>query len=430
MTPLTPLDTFRKIIGYNPWHFWQLSDPTYVPVNSNCNDVVYEYNWQNVQAVGRDAVREALERAEEKLGDYLGYDIAPKYHDDLVPWRKYYDKRLSRVWNGDPRGQFISVQLPRGQVQAIGVESLTLIGNANVARTDADGDGLAESFSVTIATTETDPLKIAAYFTSTDRLDSEPVGDRWRVQPVSVTISGGNAVIRGKSWLVVRPILYEGVDVSDTGNNIDPTVAANFATQLAVYVRTTNPNGETVSTSQAVLEWETEPAHGWWCCCGCQSSSSLTGGYTDPASYAQAVARAGIRDAELGVVIPDAAVRNATTGVWSSLSWNTCREPDRARVRYLAGVALDANGQMNARWAKIVARLAAAELAERLCACDIANKELYRWQFDLARSAGANDESYQMSESDLDNPFGTARGHVQAWREVRNLRRVLGITTN
>ena len=74
-------------------------------------------------------------------------------------------------------------------------------------------------------------------------------------------------------------------------------------------------------------------------------------------------------------------------------------------------------------------RLAAAELSTRVCACDTANRELYRWQFDLSRAAGANDEQYQISANDLDNPFGTRAGQVAAWKEVKHLSNLVGLTT-
>jgi len=46
MTPLTPLEDFRRILQYSPWHFWGLANSADVPVDSACNDIVYEYNWQ------------------------------------------------------------------------------------------------------------------------------------------------------------------------------------------------------------------------------------------------------------------------------------------------------------------------------------------------------------------------------------------------
>ncbi len=75
----------------------------------------------------------------------------------------------------------------------------------------------------------------------------------------------------------------------------------------------------------------------------------------------------------------------------------------------------------------VVARLAAAELARPICGCEDASRELFRWQFDLARSSGSGDEQYgAVSAADLDNPLGTRRGHVAAWRFIRQRQRYQG----
>jgi hypothetical protein len=112
---------------------------------------------------------------------------------------------------------------------------------------------------------------------------------------------------------------------------------------------------------------------------------------------------------------------NTTTGIWTESSIPPCNPPDRAVIRTLAGYPLAANGQMDPFWQTVIARFAAAELARPICGCDDANRELYRWQFDLARTSGAGDEAYgAISQDDLNNPYGTRRGHVFAWRAVQS----------
>lgn len=419
--PLLPLDTFREIIGYNPWHFWGLAN-SIVPVTSGCNDVVYKWSWQNVDAVGRQEILDAIETAESRLREYLGFSVAPRYRTETIEYPSIYDKRFIRANSVDGSGQWASVILSEGKVQAIGVESLTLIGNANVTFSDADGDGLDETWTASIATTETDTAKIAVYFTASDRLDSEGVGDAWRIQPVQVSISGGTATVRGRSWLLVKPIKYEGFNKE----GLDPDDTSNLVSQVAIYKRTTDPDGQTVGTSQGVLYWETEPYPSW--ALGCCGDSTLFGdSSTDPAAVAQGIARVGIRDAERGIVFPGYATYNSDTSSWESIAWGTCRPPDRVLIRYLAGEPL-VNGQMNKTWQTIVARLAAAEMPGRICACDAANRQLYHWQFDMSRAAGANDEQYSIGGRDLENPLGTKRGEVYAWKQIQNLRQLRGVS--
>lgn len=412
MAPLLPLDTFRKLMGFHPFHFWQLAGST-VPVNSECNDLVYQHPWQDADARSRSDIVQAIETAEARLREWLGYPIAPQYISATLSAPNYYATGITRYGYAGPDGQWLTVQLDDGFVQAIGTESLTLIGNANVTASDDDGDGVKESWVATIATTVTDATQIAAYFVAADRLDSADVGPDWRIRPVTVSISGGTATIRGKRWLLVKPIKFEGLAV--TANILDATSDANYASSIAIYQRTTGNAGE------ATLIYDTDPYPGFCCATGASDSSS------DPAAIATGTARMAINDSRRGIIHYGGAAYDATTGVWYSTACGGCVPPQRLQVNYLAGVPL-VNGQVDPTWATIVARLAAAELARPICACESANRELGRWQFDLARTSGANDESYgAISAQDLNNPFGTRRGHVYAWRQVEHLRLMRGL---
>lgn len=417
-TPLLPLESFRRIIGWNPFHFWGLANST-VPVTSACNALVKQYAWQAADAAGRTEIQEAILTAEKRLRDHLGFSVAPHYVTETLTWPRFHDRRAWNLSHTDGDGRWLSVRLSEGHVRAVGVETRTLIdGAVAVTYSDEDGDDLDETATISVATTVTDSDQIAVYFGASDRLDSEAVGEKWRIAPLSVSISGGTATIKGRAWQFVKPLKYEGVGTAA----LDPATAANFVTTVAVYRRYTNPDGNTTATSQALLIWETPPWPDWALCTGC---SSGTDNSTDPAAEAYGIARAGIRDAAAGIVAPGRAAYNATTGVWSATNWGICRPPDRVTVRVLAGVALE-DGQMARRWQTVVARLAAAELARPICGCEMANRELYRWQFDLARAAGANDEQFAISAQDLDNPLGTRRGQVLAWKEVKALRNTIG----
>lgn len=440
MTPLLPLDTWRRILGYNPFHFWGLANAD-VPITAACPSIVKEAAWQGTDAAGRAEIRAAIETAEGLLRDNLGYSVAPRYEELPIPWPRFFDNSRSRFAQWDVTGRWIAPKLPNtGYVQAAGIELLTAVGTVTKSNppvggdtlvfSDQDGDGLNDTFTATIATTETDAGKIAVYFVAADRLDSQPVGAEWRIEPVQVSIAAGTATIIGRIWLIVRPILYQGVNPQP----LDPgviTPSGPYAQSLAIYTRTTNPDGNTIDTSMATVIWETRPCHGWWCCCGCQSATYSNSNGTapyDPAAIASAIARVSLRDAQAGVVGVGEAVLNTTTGIWSSLPWDACSEPDRAIVRVLAGYPLDASNQMENKFQTVVARLAMAELGRPVCACETANRELYRWQFDVSRSAGANDETFGfISREDLGNPLGPRRGAIFAWKQVRNLRQIAGV---
>lgn len=431
---LLSLEDWRRLMGLHPYYFYNLTTGGVEPIYPNskpssaCIAYVRKYAWQGADMLGREDVEQAIETAEKKLRDYLGYSIAPEYREETVPWSTYYDKSRDRYAGYEPSGKFIGVRLPNsGNIQAVGVETLTSIGTvsgASLVISDADGDGLSDTFTATIATTVTDTDQIALYFATADRLDSEALSEKWRIRPVKVTISAGTATIVGRYWLLAKPIKYEGV----LSQPLDPTVVGNFVSSLLVYRRYTNPDGNTLDTSQAVLIWETRPCHGWWCCCGdCSDLSySPADSSLDPAAQGMAIARAGVRDARMGVVNVGGAVLNTTTSIWSAAGWATGYEPDRAIVRTYAGYPLE-NGNVSQRWQTIVARMAAAEMTKPICACEPANKQVAQWAFDLARTGGNNDERFAISAQDLDNPFGTRRGQVMAWKDVKALRLTPGI---
>lgn len=429
MANLLPVYTFFELLGFHPWHAFGIAGTGLLGIDTGCDTLVRRYEWQNSDAAGRLSIEQAIENAETKLREYLGYSVAPHYAEATLPWPVRADGLLrTGPWGSDWR--WLDAALREGEVRAVGVETLANIATAAaVVYTDTDGDTIEDTFTITAATTITDASQIAVYFSIADRFNgwgaSTALSSRWRLQPVQIAISGGTVTIRGPKQLCVKPIKYEGA-VNIGPNGLDPSDATNFVTTLDIERRYTETGGTTIATSQAVITWETRPSHGWWCCCGCQSASAFGGSPYDPAAVAQAVARVGIRDARHGLVAPAEASFDATSGVWSALDWTVCDQPDRVTVRYLAGIALGADGQMQEPYRTLVARMAAAELARAVCGYDAANRELYRWQFEVSQTA-RGDELFAISPEDLNNPFGTRRGHIYAWKYVRRLQQLTGI---
>lgn len=209
--PLTPLDVFRREIGFNPFHFWQLTNER-MPLNSECNTLVKEGMHLTTQALGREDIRLALSEAENAIVQYMGYDIAPRYRSETLPY------------SGLP------LQLPHGYVRALGTEMLNWITETTVQYLDRDGDGIKETFEITFATTITDPDEIVVFFIAADRIDAEPI----EIKPIDISISAGTATITGRSWLMVRPINYHGYNLGA----LDPDVPGVQAATVDVFRRT------------------------------------------------------------------------------------------------------------------------------------------------------------------------------------------------
>lgn len=409
---LTPLETFREEFGFHPYHFYQLSGSK-VPLLTGCNTLVYQYNWQNADAVGRQQIRRALETAESRLKTYLNYAVAPNFIEETVRFPRYPDLRFDRMGYAGADARWITVNASEGRIISAGSEALvsTHAGVA-VVYSDSDGDGLNDTFTVTIPTTLTDISEVEVYFSAADRVDGHDIAE-YKISPVEIEINAGTLTVKGRSWLLVKPVLQMGVNVDP----IDPALATNFVSTVDIY-RHYPMHGTTYETAEAVLIWESRP----WPVFAC--NYPVTNG--DPAAYAYALARLAVRDAGLGTFGVGEAVYNTTTSAWEPVyHLETWRPPDRVIIRYLAGVPLQ-NGNIHPRYRSLVTRFAAAELARPICACEGANSELYRWQFDIARSAGVNDEQYSISGEDLNNPFGTRAGQVYAWKEVVPLRTIRG----
>jgi len=415
------LEEWRQIFGWHPYHFWGMADGDALAVTAQCDSVVYGYAWQDTQIIGRYEITEAIARAEHLMRQELRYRVGPTYAEQVVAWPRDGDHRMARTGSLDATGRWRSVDLHESEIIAMGTEARTLIGTSAVTVLDTDGDGVMDRFRATIATSITDTTEIAAYFTAAHRLDSDPVSERYRLRPLDVTISGGVATLRGPAWLLVAPIHSEGFRNAPK----NPTTAGVLVVAIDIYRRFTDASSTDVASSQAVVTWETRPCHGWWCCCGGCLTASGGGSPADPAATAQAVARAGIRNARQGSVFAAASAYDQSSGIWSALDWSVCTPPDRLTIRYLAGQALR-DSRMDSSLAQVVARLAAAEMDRPICACEVANRAIAHWQQDLALSSGANNEAYQVSAADLTNPFGTRRGHVQAWRYVHAQRRLRG----
>jgi hypothetical protein len=412
---LLPLDSWRDVISYTPWHFWGISSPTHFPITSSCNTLVYKYGWQGTDQAGREDIKSAIENAEKIVFDNMDYWPAPKYRVDTLPWPRYNDNRLSRLTRRDSHGNWIPVQLREGYIQNVGVETFELLENsAAVSYTDHDGDGVKEDFTVSFFSS-VDPSEIIMCFTDGDQIGgTEEIAGEYQIQPVNVLASGGGAItIYGKRWLCVKPHLYEEKE----NYPIDPTDDTKFITTCDVYRRYVKRDG-LVSTidSQAALIWESHPC-GW-----CDSTNNSS----DPSSEGWVTARAGIRDSINGIVTPAEAVYNAIAGTWSHPGecFTACSEPDKVLVRYLAGMDLDNKYHMQKQMKIIVARLAAAEMTRRICACDNANREWSNWQFDVSRVNAP--EAYQINLDVLSNPIGTRRGHIYAWQQFKSLARIIG----
>lgn len=133
-----------------------------------------------------------------------------------------------------------SIQTRHHHVQAIGQRATTLIeASATVVYTDEDNDGIDETATITVPTTVTDVTEIQTFFRVAD--GAKAAADRrYEIEPLTVTLSGGNAIITGHRALFVKPSIwnvpYLAPNWNSSSKNYGSTTApGNFVTEVDVY---------------------------------------------------------------------------------------------------------------------------------------------------------------------------------------------------
>jgi hypothetical protein len=419
---LLPLDTWFELMGFNRWHAWGFADNDALAVTESCDPVLFESANQIGGSLGREDIREAIEGAENLIHEYASFWPAPKFYEVEQTFARLSDHRFSRRgnWNSDWRWRSMRVE-GENWIAASGIEGLTPIQlNAPVSLLDPNNDGYFELFQIgPIPTTLTDASEIACYFNSNDRWDSTPAGDKWRVEPITADIVGGQLTIRGRPWLIGLPLLSQGLNPQ----HINPVDVASFASSLDVYRRFVDRSGILTTNSQAVVYWETRPSN-----CNCYHqvpTADFSGAINDPAAVASATARVGIRDGRRGVVTPAQATYIVATGLWESFSSSCTDDPDRVLLRLYAGYPSAGDGRMDKKLRDATARLTAAELQQEICGCAEAQRRVFHWQADLSK-VGADKQLFASTPSILNNPLGTRRGHWFAWNAILDLGRISG----
>lgn len=443
---LLSLDRFARLMGIGGPYFNQacVSD-TGTPwhVRGSCTDIWFQYPWQNVDAVSREDLAEEIGRAEDDLAEVVRYPLAPTYvTDDVQLYPRPYGRDMVGYGGQNVRGYGKSVQANWGRVIAPGQRGTTFVSDIRPAYLDlADaahpaGDGFWETARLTIPLTDAQHAMgncaVKVYYSGYGSGAPMP---EWEIRPWrKATWTSPNLVLDFDSWLFINPDYWEDypdeagprcVDISG-----DPTIHGKFVADVEVYLEYCD-----TSAVSATYIWEPLPALGFalssagLCCCGLASCPACALTEQDGCFH--------IRDWETGIVVPIVATYSAASGQWGESALTACREPDMVRLYYLAGdqdtryMKSQVCDPLSDKWAKAVAYMAAARVKRPFCSCG--NVEaLNSWlRQDLAAvsSQERQSQSYQMSLSDLDNPFGTRQGELYAWRLVKKMPRNMQITS-
>jgi hypothetical protein len=105
---MLPLYTFFELMGFSPFHSFGIAGTGDLAVPAGgCSSLVRRYAWQNADAAGHAQIEQAIETAEARLRDHLGYSVAPHYVSETLPW-----PAGGPAWN-----RWQTVQLTEGEVR-------------------------------------------------------------------------------------------------------------------------------------------------------------------------------------------------------------------------------------------------------------------------------------------------------------------------
>lgn len=408
-TKLT-LSKFAELFGIHPLHLNQvrLSSAT----QQLCDNMYFQWEWQDSDHVSREEIARAIREAEDKIEAQLGYRLAPDWEvDEWRPTIRPFIRDLVNLSGADIRGYKNTVEANWGYFISGGIQAKTLIeASSAIVYSDSDSDGYDETATVTVATTVTDKNEIAVYYPGHDG------DDAWEIRPISVSISGGNATIVFRRELVVIESKLNLFDI--TGAEAVGETDADFLTTVDVYRRYNDPQ------TQVSFLWE--PLAGAYC-------ASCSGSGCDSCAYATQTGCLVVRgDPRQSIIGFQPATWDSDTEIFTAAAWSVDRQPDIARMYYYAGwkdKRQSYTSRLSPDWERTVAYMAACLIDRPPCDCCA---DLWRKQReDFALVQGNPDEGTAIYRTPtnaarnldiLDNPFGSRRGEVNAWRKVKELK--------
>lgn len=382
-------------MGVNPLHFNGVFVEGLSPVTT-CEQPLMQYDWQTADGVSRESIAIAIADAEERIAQWLGFKPLPTFElDERHAFQRPFSPTLQRWSLTQPNGQSEAVKLDYGHVVAGGIERRDTIQNsASVTYTDEDADGYFETATIVVPTTVTDPNEIVVC------LPGEGGAPEFEVRPITVSIVNGSATITMRREQLVIPALFERLD---SNRAIDGMVDANFLTIVDVLRSWHDPS------QQVQFLWENANSG-----CGCGSVACAT--CYIGAQFGCSV----VRDYRLGLISGSPALWDESTSSYTYSSYFVGRSPDKARWWYRAGYRDQTRArpfrEMARKYERAISVMAASVLERPFCGCKTVEAASQFWREDFALLT--QDHSFRVSSKLLDNPLGTTRGAVEAWRII------------
>jgi hypothetical protein len=400
------LGRYANLIGFDPIQFFQ--GKTALRSTQRCTDILYQFSWQDSGKVSREELRQAIKQAEDDIISTIGYFPAPYWYMETVPYPQFYQKEY-RGMSGYQAGGFNhkTATTSRKYVIGGGVRATTQIDSGEITREDdidTTGDGFDDTAVFTVTNlTFTDICELKAYFKIYDDLDventrtdpgSEGADEYWEIVPIRSKLVGTTATVYVPIYLLFKPQLQRQINAGE----IDADDVTSYVDTIEFYRVYNDPS------AQAVFLWATETS--------CNDVSC---------AWATQAGCIRVNDARRGIVTVSPGTYDSDTGYFTSGCFSQGREPDKVLLYYYSGMRSENNrncDELNNNLARIIAMLASARLNKPVCTCESPARLIDRWQEDVAMSNSIR--SYNLTQADLDCPFGTRYGEILAWKALKN----------
>lgn len=382
---LLSLGEFGDIMGIDPYHLNQIEHGQ----TAGCKDVFFQYPWQK-DWLSRESMAEGIAQAEFALASSLGFWFAPTCTvNEVVQYPRPFNRTMFG-YAGTPRGMWKAVQLAFKKIIGPGLCVRASVSLAVAVTYNAPTGTIQDGFTLTVpavdanGVTITDPDEIGIYFAAADRIGD--VDETWRIRPVNVTLSGGNATITGKKPDLAKPKLQMESTVPDQPLT---DVAGTYVTTVDVYRNYRDDRATADNPSQGTAIWE-------------------SGNCPPDCTVETTEVCLGLRNAEMGLVY--AQLPNC---------WAQNREPDRLHVNYVSGIPR-VNGRMDKQYAQIVAALACTFFPSEKCGCEWVDRIIAYWR-EIPPADPSKPGARQVFKDEImDNPWGASRGARRAWDFIQN----------
>jgi len=427
---LLSLDRWATVMGISPAHFNQGTPASSIfPLSGSCEEIWFQHSWMRADQVGREDLATEIARAEREIAAYVGFWPAPKYMSSEV--HRFPRHHRPDFIDGilDQRGYRLPIEIKVGKFIQAGRRALTqLTDTLTLAYSDQDGDGFAETATVTVNTVLTNACEIKVYFQGhrgDPAMEIRPA--KWK------QIVGNTFTAEFWIWQFIDLGLWERF----------PTAAAPIAgidflqditCAMGACVLGANPNVilDTVSwgadpTIEVYREY-------------CDMTATSCEFYWEPVPALSGIAceltvQDGcihVRDVHEGIVVPQPSEYDEDEECWVQQAYSVCRPPDLVKLWYLAGDQSEPYlsipnastpypghcDPLSHFWAQTIAYLATSRLDRPFCSCGALTDLFIDLRVDIAKSE-PDGATYFITEGKARNPFGTRKGEIMAWERCR-----------